>query len=143
MVVRTKRAYDTPLRTDGSRMLVERLWPRGVSKAQLAVDKWLKDVAPSAELRKWFGHDPRNWRGFRLRYFRELDTKPESWRPILATAERGTVTLVYSARDVHHNSAIALQQYLGRQVKATQRQRSSRLMRSRAAKEAHRVTEAD
>jgi uncharacterized protein YeaO (DUF488 family) len=91
---------------------VERLWPRGVTKAKLQVDAWLKEVGPSTALRKWFSHDPERWDEFRNRYFRELDAQPEAWRPILSMARRGAVTLVYSSHDTEHNNAVALQEYL-------------------------------
>lgn len=111
-VLKLKRAYDLASRSDGRRFLVERLWPRGLSKAALRVDAWLKEVGPSTELRKWFGHDPEKWPRFRTRYFRELDSRPEAWRPIVSAARRGTVTLVYSSHDRRHNNAVALQEYL-------------------------------
>ena len=111
-MLKLKRAYDPVSRTDGIRFLVERLWPRGISKARLQVDEWLKEVGPSTELRQWFSHDPEKWTRFRTRYFRELDSHPEAWRPILSAARRGTVTLVYSSRDERHNNAVALQEYL-------------------------------
>ena len=107
-----KRAYDSASRTDGTRFLVERLWPRGVSKAKLHVDDWLKEVGPSTELRRWFGHDPEKWSEFRRRYFRELDSRPEAWQPIVSAARRGRVTLVYSSHDTQHNNAVALQEYV-------------------------------
>jgi uncharacterized protein YeaO (DUF488 family) len=107
-----KRAYDSASRTDGTRFLVERLWPRGVPKAQLHVDEWLKEVGPSTALRKWFGHDPEKWSEFRRRYFRELDSRPEAWQPIVSAARRGRVTLVYSSHDTQHNNAVALQEYV-------------------------------
>jgi uncharacterized protein YeaO (DUF488 family) len=107
-----KRAYDRVSRTDGTRFLVERLWPRGIAKAKLRVDAWLKEVGPSTELRKWFGHDPDKWNEFRRRYFRELDSRPEAWQPIVSAARRGRVTLVYSSHDTQHNNAVALQEYL-------------------------------
>jgi uncharacterized protein YeaO (DUF488 family) len=111
-MITLKRAYDSVSRTDGRRFLVERLWPRGVSKAKLRVDAWLKEVGPSTELRRWFKHDPGKWREFRRRYFRELDSRPEAWQPIASAARRGRVTLVYSSHDTEHNNAVALQQYL-------------------------------
>ena len=111
-MLKLKRAYDPVSHTDGTRLLVERLWPRGLSKAKLHVDAWLKDVGPSTELRKWFSHDPERWARFRRRYFRELDSQPEAWRPIVSAARRGTVTLVYSSHDEQHNNAVALQDYL-------------------------------
>ena len=111
-MIRLKRAYDAMSRTDGIRFLVERLWPRRVSKATLQLDAWLKEVGPSTALRKWFSHDPEKWREFRRRYFRELDSRPEAWKPIVSAARRGTVTLVYSSHDTEHNNAVALQEYL-------------------------------
>jgi uncharacterized protein YeaO (DUF488 family) len=107
-----KRAYEPASRSDGTRLLVERLWPRGLSKAALRVDAWLKDAGPSTELRQWFNHDPDKWPGFRTRYFRELDSRPEAWRPIVTAARRGAVTLIYSSRDAEHNNAVALKDYL-------------------------------
>jgi uncharacterized protein YeaO (DUF488 family) len=111
-MIKLKRAYDAMSRTDGTRLLVERLWPRGVSKATLQLDAWLKEVGPSTALRKWFSHDPEKWREFRRRYFRELDSRPEAWEPIVSAARCGTVTLVYSSHDTEHNNAVALQEYL-------------------------------
>lgn len=111
-MVKLKRVYDSISRTDGTRFLVERLWPRGLSKERLHLTAWLKEVGPSTELRKWFNHDPMKWSRFRARYFRELDSRPESWRPILTAARRGTVTLVYSSHDEQHNNAVALKEYL-------------------------------
>ena len=111
-MIRLKRAYDAMSRTDGTRFLVERLWPRGVSKATLQLDAWLKEVGPSTALRKWFSHDPEKWREFRRRYFRELDSRPEAWKPIVSAVRRGTVTLVYSSHDTEHNNAVALQEYV-------------------------------
>jgi uncharacterized protein YeaO (DUF488 family) len=111
-MLKLKRAYESVSKADGTRFLVERLWPRGLSKARVHVDAWAKDVGPSTELRKWFSHDPERWPQFKRRYFRELDTRPEAWRPILSKARRGVVTLVYSSRDAVHNNAVALQEYL-------------------------------
>jgi uncharacterized protein YeaO (DUF488 family) len=111
-VLKLKRAYEPISREDGVRFLVERLWPRGITKAKLRVDAWLKEAGPSTRLRRWFSHDPDKWSRFRARYFRELDSAPEVWRPILSAARRGTVTLVYSSRDEQHNNAVALREYL-------------------------------
>ena len=111
-MIALKRAYDRISRSDGTRFLVERLWPRGMSKAKLGVDEWLKDVGPSTALRKWFSHDPQKWDEFRRRYRRELDSHPEVWHPIISAARRGTVTLVYSSHDTEHNNAVALREYL-------------------------------
>jgi uncharacterized protein YeaO (DUF488 family) len=121
-MVKLKRVYDPVSRADGKRFLVERLWPRGLSKERLHLTSWLKEVGPSTELRQWFHHDPLRWSQFRKRYFRELDSHPESWRPILAAARRGVVTLVYSSHDEEHNNAVALKEYL----QAKRRQPSSR-----------------
>ena len=116
-----KRAYDPASRTDGTRFLVERLWPRGVSKAKLHVEGWLKDVAPSTSLRKWFSHDPDRWDEFRKRYRRELNSHPEAWRPIVSAARRGRVTLVYSSHDTEHNNAVALRDYLNARMARSSR----------------------
>ena len=116
-MIAVKRAFDSASRADGARFLVERLWPRGVSKAKLRVTAWLKEVGPSTELRKWFSHDPEKWGEFRRRYFRELRSRPESWQPIVTAARRGTVTLVYSSHDTEHNNAVALRKYLQRKVR--------------------------
>lgn len=116
-MLKLKRAYDEDSPTDGTRFLVERLWPRGVSKAALHVDRWLKEVGPSTELRKWFSHDPAKWPEFRARYFRELDAQPDAWRPIVSAARRGTVTLVYSSHDTEHNNAVALQEYVRARIR--------------------------
>lgn len=111
-MIQLKRAYDPENSTDGTRFLVERLWPRGVKKSSLHIEQWLKDVAPSAELRKWFQHDPAKWSEFRRRYFAELKANPDAWQPILQAARHGTVTLVYSSHDVEHNNAAALKEFL-------------------------------
>ena len=116
-----KRAYDPVSKSDGTRLLVERLWPRGVSKAKLRVDSWLKEVGPSTELRKWFSHDPNKWAEFRRRYFRELRSRRETWQPILSAARRGMVTLVYSSHDTEHNNAVALQEFLRRKLRQAAR----------------------
>lgn len=130
-MVTLKRVYDAPSPADGARFLVERLWPRGVSKEKLRLTAWLKDVGPSTALRQWFDHDPAKWSQFRTRYFRELDARPDSWRPVLAAARVGPVTLVYSSHDEEHNNAVALHEYL--QLK---RRRSSPPRRSGATKRA-------
>jgi len=113
-MIRTKRIYDPPAPDDGTRFLVERLWPRGKKREDVPIAAWLKEVAPSDALRRWFGHDPSRWEEFQQRYFAELDGKPEAWQPILEAARRGTVTLLYSARDTEHNNAVALKAYLDR-----------------------------
>jgi len=112
-----KRAYDPATRADGRRILVERLWPRGVKKKDLRADAWLKEVAPSTELRQWFAHRVDRWHEFRRRYTEELDAKPDQWAPILEAVRKGRVTLIYGAHDVLHNGALVLRDYLAeRQV---------------------------
>jgi uncharacterized protein YeaO (DUF488 family) len=111
-VIELKRAYDRASRDDGVRYLVERLWPRGIKKTQLKLDGWLKEVAPSPELRKWFGHDPEKWPQFRQRYFTELRANEQWLQPLLKAVRQGAVTLVYSSHDSEHNAAVALRDYL-------------------------------
>jgi len=111
-MIRLKRAYESASPDDGVRYLVERLWPRGLKKTDLKIDGWLKDVAPSAELRGWFSHDPAKWAAFRKRYSVELDANSVGYAPILKAARRGVVTLIYSAHDAEHNAAVALRDYL-------------------------------
>jgi len=118
-MIQVKRVYDRPETGDGTRFLVERLWPRGVKKSALHLDGWLKDAAPSDALRRWFGHDPAKWAGFQRRYFSELDHKPEAWRPILEAVLSGNVTLLYSARDTVHNNAVALKMYVEKPLEAS------------------------
>ena len=107
-----KRAYEQPASADGQRVLVDRVWPRGVKKEALDLDDWLKDVAPSTKLRKWFGHDPEKWDEFRDRYFRELDAQPDAVAALLERGAKSKVTLVYGAKDTVHNQAVALKDYL-------------------------------
>jgi len=111
-MIRIKRTYDPPARGDGKRILVERLWPRGMNKEALAADAWLKDIAPSTELRKWFDHRVERWEEFRRRYREELKANPDAWEPLRDMGRRGTVTLLYSAHDTLHNGAVVLRDYL-------------------------------
>ncbi|MBX6377317.1 MAG: DUF488 family protein [Clostridia bacterium] len=110
--MRVKRVHLPAEAGDGTRFLVDRLWPRGVRKDVLHLDAWLREVAPSTALRRWFAHDPAKWEEFQRRYWRELDEHPDAWRPILEAARRGPVTLLYGARDDEHNNAVALKRYL-------------------------------
>lgn len=110
--VRLKRAYEPPSAGDGTRILVDRLWPRGVSKADARLDGWMKDVAPSTELRKWFGHDPAKWEEFRRRYRDELAGHADDIERLRALAAKGALTLVYSAHDEAHNDAVVLREVL-------------------------------
>ncbi len=111
-MIHLKRAYDEPEKGDGRRFLVDRLWPRGVKKEALALDEWCKAVAPSNDLRRWFGHDPQKWPEFQKRYRTELDANPESWQPLLTAVNAGDITLIYAARDSEHNNAVVLKAYL-------------------------------
>ncbi len=113
--IHLKRAYEPPAPADGQRFLVERLWPRGVRKADLRLDGWLKDGAPSPRLRQWFSHDPQKWPEFKRRYFAELRVKKTALAPLREASRRGPVTLVYGARDTEHNAAVALREYLARE----------------------------
>jgi uncharacterized protein YeaO (DUF488 family) len=110
--VRLKRAYEAAESSDGMRVLVDRLWPRGVSKDAAAVDLWLKDVAPSTELRKWFGHDPERWPEFQRRYGEEVRKHPEAFEQLRDLARKQRVTLVYAAKDEEHNDAVVLRRLL-------------------------------
>jgi len=110
--IRLCRVYDDLPRPPGKVFLVERLWPRGIRRAELRLDGWLKDVAPSTELRTWFHHDPAKWEEFRRRYAAELDADPPAWQPLRDAAAKGEVTLLYSSRDREHNNAVALRDYL-------------------------------
>lgn len=123
-MIQIKRAYDAASPADGTRFLVDRLWPRGVKRTSLKLDGWLKDVAPSNELRQWFGHDPVKWDEFRRRYFAQLDSNSVAWEPILKAARKGRVTLVFSASDTEHNDAVALKQYLEAKLNKASRGRS-------------------
>jgi uncharacterized protein YeaO (DUF488 family) len=111
-MIQLKRVYEEPSDKDGMRVLVERLWPRGLTKERAAVDLWLKDVAPSPELRKWFGHDPARWEQFQERYQKELRKQEEAVQLLKQKGKEGTVTLVYAARDEEHNGALALKRFL-------------------------------
>ena len=111
-MIHLKRVYEEPSQNDGLRVLVERLWPRGLSKERAAVELWLKDVAPSPELRKWFGHDPARWEQFQERYRQELREKEDAVQLLRQKGKEGTVTLVYAARDEDHNGALALIRFL-------------------------------
>jgi len=115
-MIRVKRTYDPPARGDGWRVLVERLWPRGMKKEALGADAWLKEVAPSTELRKWFDHRVDRWEEFRQRYQDELRENPEAWQPIAAAGRRGAVTLLYSAHDTEHNGAVVLRDFLAKRA---------------------------
>ena len=110
--IRLKRAYEPPAPDDGARVLIDRLWPRGVKKEDAAIDEWLKEIAPSTALRKWFGHDPARWQEFRRRYRSEVQQHSDEFERLRALARRGPITLVYSAHDEAHNDAVVLKDLL-------------------------------
>ncbi|CAN1721641.1 DUF488 domain-containing protein [Hyphomicrobium sp. 1Nfss2.1] len=110
--VQIKRVYEPAARSDGFRVLVDRLWPRGISKQRAALDLWMKDIAPSTELRRWFGHDPKRWRQFKARYRAELVEQDSALALLRSRARNGPVTLLFGARDVEHNEAAVLKEML-------------------------------
>ena len=112
MDLQVKRVYAATEPGDGTRILIDRLWPRGVPKQALAGVPWLKEIAPSAELRKWFGHEPARWKEFLRRYFAELDANPQAVAELRRRLGKGHATLLYAARDEEHNNAVALREYL-------------------------------
>jgi uncharacterized protein YeaO (DUF488 family) len=116
-VIKVKRVYAPAEASDGRRFLVDRIWPRGISKDAAHVEAWLKEAGPSDDLRKWFGHDPERWAEFSRRYKRELDSKPDALAPLVEAARQGDITLVYSARDEQHNQAVVLKDVLDKLVK--------------------------
>jgi uncharacterized protein YeaO (DUF488 family) len=114
-MIKTKRIYESPAEEDGFRILVDRLWPRGVQKEKAKIDLWLKEIAPSDDLRKWFAHDPQKWEEFKKKYAKELATKQGLLNEIRQIEkEKGTVTFLYSAKDTEHNNAVALKTILGK-----------------------------
>jgi uncharacterized protein YeaO (DUF488 family) len=110
--VRLKRAYEPPAADDGTRILIDRLWPRGISKERAAIDQWMKDISPSTELRKWFGHDPARWDEFRRRYAKEVRHHADLLAQLRSLARQGQITLVYSAHDEKHNDAVELRELI-------------------------------
>ena len=115
-MLKVKRVYESPDERDGTRFLVDRLWPRGMKKEKLNMVAWLKDAAPSDSLRHWFSHDPLKWDEFQARYRAELEGNPDAWRPILEAARQGDVTLLYSVRHTQLNNAVALKSFLEEQL---------------------------
>jgi uncharacterized protein YeaO (DUF488 family) len=116
-MIRIKRVYDPASQDDGQRFLVDRLWPRGMKKENVNAVAWIKEVAPSDDLRHWFGHDPDKWCEFNERYFKELDGKPDTWRPLLEAAREGDITLLFSTKELEHNNAVSLRAYLEKHLK--------------------------
>lgn len=116
MTVKIKRVYDESESSDGKRILVERLWPRGIKKEELKMDLWLKNVAPSTELRKWFSHDVEKWNEFQTKYRQELKLNSTEYQPILDASKKGNVTLLFSSKDTQHNNAVVLQSFIKEQI---------------------------
>jgi len=127
-MIRVKRVYEPVEKSDGVRFLVDHLWPRGLKKEAVRVERWVKTVSPSNELRSWFGHDPAKWKEFRRRYFAELNEQPENWETLLEAARQKDITLVYSARDPEHNNAVALKSYLEKKLARTTRGKPGKLV---------------
>jgi|SRR5690606_457838 len=115
--IHVKRVYDEPAKTDGTRVLVDRIWPRGIRKEEAAIDEWLKEIAPSTELRKWFGHAAERWDEFRKRYQAELAANEDAVERLLELCRKGDVTLVYAARDEEHNNARVIKELLERRLR--------------------------
>ncbi|HEU23931.1 MAG: hypothetical protein C0176_08795 [Mesoaciditoga sp.] len=111
-IIKLKRVYDEPEMDDGKRFLVERLWPRGIKRESIKIDGWLKEIAPSTELRRWFNHEPQKWEEFKRKYTAEIEEKKTYLYPILEAINDGNVTLLYSARDREHNGAVVLAEYI-------------------------------
>jgi uncharacterized protein YeaO (DUF488 family) len=127
-MIRVKRVYEPVEKSDGARFLVDHLWPRGLKKEAVRVERWIKTVSPSSELRSWFGHDPGKWKEFRRRYFAELNEQPGNWEALLEAARQKDITLVYSARDTEHNNAVALKSYLEKKLAPTTRGKPRKLV---------------
>jgi uncharacterized protein YeaO (DUF488 family) len=115
--MKIKRVYESPAKDDGTRILIDRLWPRGLTKEKAAIDLWLKDIAPSTELRKWFGHDPKKWNAFQKRYRQELEENKETVALLKSQLKKGPVSLVYGAKDELHNDAVVLKEWLQQHFK--------------------------
>jgi uncharacterized protein YeaO (DUF488 family) len=115
-MIEVRRAYEQPQKKDGLRILVDRIWPRGVRKEKAAIDAWVKDIAPSSKLRKWFSHDPAKWQEFKRRYFQELKEKNDLIKRLQEKAKGQTITLLYSAKDVKYNNAVALKEYIEERI---------------------------
>jgi uncharacterized protein YeaO (DUF488 family) len=112
--IRLKRVYDKPANADGQRVLVDRIWPRGLTKQEARIDEWLKEIAPSTRLRKLFGHGPARWKEFKKRYAAELDEHREQVERLARESRKGTVTLLFAAKDIEHNNTVAVKEYIER-----------------------------
>ncbi|MCU7844443.1 MAG: DUF488 domain-containing protein [Candidatus Thiodiazotropha sp. (ex Monitilora ramsayi)] len=117
ITIRVKRVYDPPDRLDGRRILVDRLWPRGLSKEKAEVDVWLKEISPSTELRRWYGHDPKKWDEFKRRYYKELTLNPDGIERFKNEVISGVVTLLYGSKEERLNNAVALKEFMDSMMK--------------------------
>jgi uncharacterized protein YeaO (DUF488 family) len=134
-----KRVYEPAGPRDGARFLVDRLWPRAIKKEQLRLAAWIKEVAPSRNLRRWFNHDPNKWEGFLHRYHAELDRAADAWKPLIAEARERTVTLLFAAHDPRYNNAVALKAYLDAKLKQAESPLEPIKERPRSARPSHRL----
>ncbi len=125
IMIKIKRVYDEPSRDDGKRILIDRLWPRGLKKEDARIDEWIKEIAPSNELRKWFNHDPDKWREFKRRFFAELRRTQVVVDGIISASRKGTVTLLFGAKEERFNNAVALQEYIESRVKTSERKKAA------------------
>ncbi len=124
-MLKVKRVYEPPSPEDGKRILVDRLWPRGLTREDAAIDEWMKDLAPNSDLRKWFGHDPGKWTEFRKRFFRELDAREEQIQTITKLARKGRVTLLFGSREERFNNAVALLEYIEGRMHGSHRKKAA------------------
>ena len=124
-MIRIKRVYEQPSRGDGKRILIDRLWPRGIKKEDAHIDEWLKEIAPSNELRKWFDHDPNKWGEFKKRFFAELQGRQGVMDGIVSSARRGTVTLLFASKEERFNNAVALKEYIDAKMNASERKKAA------------------
>lgn len=124
-MIKIKRVYEQPSRDDGRRILIDRLWPRGIKKEDARIDEWLKEVAPSNELRKWFDHDPDKWGEFKKRFFTELKGRQDMVDGILSSARKGTVTLLFASKEERFNNAVALKEYIVSRMNAKERKKAA------------------
>jgi uncharacterized protein YeaO (DUF488 family) len=124
-MINIKRIYEPPSRSDGKRILIDRLWPRGIKKEDAHVDEWLKEIAPSSELREWFDHDPNKWGEFKKRFFFELQGKKDTIDTLINAARKGTVTLLFASKEERFNNAVALKEYIDSRMKATERKKAA------------------
>jgi uncharacterized protein YeaO (DUF488 family) len=122
-MLKIKRVYDPPSRDDGKRILVDRLWPRGLKKENARIDEWIKEIGPSTELRKWFSHDPEKWEEFKRRFFKELQKNGETVDRVIATAKKSTVTLLFGSREERYNNALALKEFIESRISASKRKK--------------------